>query len=152
MKPLSENRKAHFDYQILETFEAGIALKGFEVKSIKSGKMNIAGSFVVPRATSKGSAELFLMNTDIPPYQPNNIPKDYDAKQSHRLLLTMKEINYLLGKVRAEGLTIVPLKVYTKNSLVKIEIALVKSKKGKDKREVIRKREVKRELGRTLKQ
>jgi SsrA-binding protein len=146
MPKLAENRRARFDYEVLEKFEAGIVLKGFEVKSVKAGKMNISGSFAVPKGN-----EMYLTNSDIPPYQTNNTPEGYDPKKSRKLLLTEKEIKYLIGKVKSTSLTIVPLSVYTKRRLVKIELALVQPKKKKDKRETIKKRIAKREIARTLK-
>ncbi len=147
MQIYAENRKARFDYEILHAYEAGIELKGFEVKAIKSGKVNLAGSFVVPKGE-----EFFLLNADIPPYQPLNTPEGYDSKRSRRLLLTHKEIGELLNKVSGEKLTIVPLKVYNKRGLLKLEIALARPKKKYDKRESIKRRETDREIERTLKQ
>jgi SsrA-binding protein len=142
----AENKRAKFDYQILHAYEAGIELKGFEVKAVKSGHINLAGSFVVPKGE-----ELFLLNADIPPYQPMNTPEGYDSKRSRRLLLNHKEIGELLNKVSGEKLTIIPLKVYNKHGLLKVEIALAKPKKAYDKREAIKKRETDREIERTLK-
>jgi SsrA-binding protein len=146
MEPYGENRKARFDYQIIHAYEAGIELKGFEVKAIKSGHVNLAGSFVVPKGE-----ELFLLNADIPPYQPLNTPEGYEQKRSRRLLITKKEIKEILTKMKGDKLTIVPLKVYNKKGLLKLEIALAKPKKTYDKREAIKKRETKREIERTLK-
>lgn len=145
MPTFAEHSRARFDYEILETYEAGIALKGFEVKAVKSGRCNLGGSFVVPRGN-----ELWLLNADIPPYQPMNTPAGYDSKRSRRLLLHKKEIATLIGKV-SEGLTIVPLKMYTRGRILKLAIGLGRRRKKTDKRDVIRKREVKREIERTLK-
>lgn len=142
----AENRKARFDYQIIETFEAGIELKGFEVKAVKSGRANIAGCFAIIRG-----GELFLLNADIPPYQPNNTPKEYDPKRTRKLLVKKEEVGYLAGKLKSENLTLVPLRLYNKRGLVKVEIALARGKKKGDKREAIKKREAKREIERTLK-
>ncbi|PIR89010.1 MAG: SsrA-binding protein [Candidatus Harrisonbacteria bacterium CG10_big_fil_rev_8_21_14_0_10_40_38] len=146
MEILSENRRARFDYDIIETFEAGIELKGFEVKAAKKGRAGLAGSFVRPE-----NGELFLTGTDIPPYQADNTPKDYDQKRTRRLLMKSKEIAYLVEKVAGERLTIVPTKMYNKRGLVKLEIALAKSKKKADKRETIKKRDTDRHIDRTLK-
>ncbi len=151
MSVYAENRRARFDYQILETFEAGIELRGFEVKAIKSGRINIAGTFAVPRVSPKGSAELWLLNADVPPYQPANTPGDYNPKRSRRLLLKKSEIKYLLGKIQSAGLTLMPLRVYTKRGIIKVELGLGKPKKKYDKREAIRKREAKRDIERILK-
>ena len=145
MPNLAEHRRARFDYDILETYEVGIELKGFEVKAIKSGRCNLDGSFVVREGN-----ELKLLNADIPPYQPGNTPAGYDQKRSRRLLLKRDEIKYLIGKLR-EGLTLVPLRMYTKGRLLKLAIGLAKRRKKTDKRDVIRKREAKREIERTLK-
>jgi SsrA-binding protein len=145
VKVFAENRKAYFDYQILEKFEAGIELKGFEVKAIKTGRINISGSYAVVK-----NNQLWLLNADIPSYQPKNMPKNYDSKRSRRLLLHAKEIKYLIGKIH-EKLTLVPLRVYTKGRRIKIEIGLARGKKKADKREAIRKRESRREIEKTLK-
>lgn len=139
----AENRKARFNYEILEKYEAGIELLGVEVKSIRSGKMSFDGAFVIVRG-----GEAFLINANIPPYQPNNTPKDYEPLRNRKLLLTKKEIALLLGNEKNKNLTIVPMSVYSKNRKIKIEIALVKGRKKFDKRENIKKRETDREVRR----
>ncbi len=141
MKAVSENRRARFDYAIEETFEAGVELLGTEVKSIKEGRINLAGSYVVIRKN-----EAWLLNADIPPYQPKNAPPDYDPKRSRRLLLRREEIRRLEGKLHEKGLSLLPLRAYLKNGLVKIEVGLGKSRKRADKREVIKKRASEREM------
>lgn len=146
MNVYAENRRAFFDYEILEKFEAGIELLGFEVKAVKSGRMNIAGTFAILREN-----QIFLLNADIPPYQPKNTPADYDPTRTRRLLLRHDEIKYLLGKIKSANLTLMPLRVYNKRGIVKVELGLAKPKKKRDKREIIRKREAKREIARTLK-
>lgn len=142
---ISTNKRAYFDYEILETFEAGIELRGFEVKAIKSGRINLAGSYAIIR-----SNQIWLLNADIPPYQPKNMPEDYDSKRTRRLLLKKSEIKNLIGRVQEKGLTLLPLKVYTKgkSGRIKIEIALGKSRKKADKRQLIKKREAAREIKR----
>ncbi len=145
MKLLAENRKARFDYEILETFEAGISLTGQEVKSIKAGRANLTGSFVVIRLNGA-----VLLNAQIPPYQPKNTFSDYKPDRTRQLLLNKKELNYLFGKTK-ESLTIVPLSIYIKGRRIKLEIALARHKKAHDKRETIRKRETDREMRRALK-
>ena len=145
MKTLANNRRAGFDYQILEKFEAGIALLGHEVKAIRIGRISLAGSYVV----LKGE-EIFLINCNIPPYQPKNTPSDYNPKRSRKLLMKKREIRRLLGKKKERGLTLVPLKVYTKNKLIKVEVGLAKGKKKFDKREAIKKREAERNIKRAL--
>ena len=145
MKVLAENRKAYFRYQILEKFEAGISLIGQEVKSIKSGRINLAGSYVV----LKGE-EVFLVGAKIPAYQPKNAPPDYNPERSRKLLLTKSEIKFLVGKAKERGLTLIPLKVYTKRGKIKLEFGIAKGRKKADKREVIKKRETEREIRRAL--
>ena len=147
MKSLTENKKAYFDYQILEKFEAGISLLGQEVKSIKTGKASMAGSYVV----LKGS-EVYLIGANVPPYQPKNTPPDYKPERSRKLLLKKAEIKYLIGKTKEKGLTLVPLKMYTKKGKIKIEFALAKGKQKADKRERIKERDFEREKGRALRE
>jgi len=146
MPVLLENKKARFDYEILETFEAGLSLKGWEVKSLKNKRGSMIGSRVLVRGN-----EAFLVGFDIPPYQPNNMPSNYEEQRTLKLLLTKKEIKYLSGKLSQKGLTIVPLKCYIKNNLIKLEIALVKGKKKFDKREKIKKRDTERDIEREMK-
>ena len=137
----ARNKRAYFDYEILDKFEAGIQLKGFEVKAIKSGRLNLAGSHVIVR--DNGAQ---LLNADIPPYQPMNTPDGYDSKRTRRLLLNKDEIKSLVGKAHEAGLTLVPLRVYSKRDLIKVEIGLAKSRKAKDKRELLKKRATLREI------
>jgi len=142
----AENRKARFDYEILEKYEAGIELLGTEVKSVRGGRMSLEGAFAIIRG-----GEAYLINSNIPPYQVNNTEKDYDPLRNRRLLLTKKELTELVGSEKNKSLTIVPISVYNKGRKIKVEIALVKGKKKFDKRETIKKRETDRELRRTLK-
>ena len=146
MAEYARNKKVSFDYEILETFEAGINLLGHEVKSIKSGRINLAGSYVVLK-----NEEVFLIGATIPPYQPKNTPKSYNPERTRKLLLKKAEIRYLIGKTKQKGLTIVPFRVYNIRGKIKIEFALVKIKKKHDKREKIKKREDEREMRRALK-
>lgn len=143
---LAENRKTHFDYEILETYEAGIELFGFEVKSVKTGRINLAGSFAVIK-----NNEVWLLNTNIQAYQPKNAPPDYDPARSRRLLLHKSEIKELIGKSAQKGLTIVPLKVYTKRNRIKVLLGLGRHKKKTDKRELIKRRETERAIERVIK-
>ena len=147
MKVLAENKKAYFNYEILEKFEAGISMIGQEVKSIKLGHINLAGSYVIIDKNS----EVFWIGAKVPPYQPNNAPADYNPERSRKLLLKKKEINYLIGKSRQRGLTLIPLKVYTKNAKIKLEFGIGKGKKEIDKREIIKKRETDKDIERELK-
>lgn len=145
-KVLAENKKAYFNYEILKTIEAGVELRGFEVKAVKAGFASLVGAF----ATIKGG-ELWLTNAQIPPYQQNNMPEGYDPLRSRRLLVKKEELMELIGKMSSERLTMVPLKLYTKGPRVKVLIGLVRGKREHEKRETLRKRAVKREIQRTLK-
>ena len=146
MPSLVNNKKAFFDYEIIETLDAGVELLGFEVKSAKSGRGSLAGARVLIRG-----GEAFLVGFDLPPYQPKNTPAGYDTARPRRLLLTKKEIATLAGTEARKGFTIIPLEVYTKANKVKIKIAVVRGKKKFDKRESIKKREDDRHAARILK-
>lgn len=146
MAHYAENRKAYFNYEILEKYEAGIELLGVEVKSVRSGKMSLEGAFVIVRG-----GEVFLINANVQPYQVNNMPKDYDPLRNKKLLLTKKEITKLADSEKNKSLTIMPISVYNKGRKIKVEIALAKGKKKRDKRETIKKRETDREIRRSLK-
>lgn len=141
---IATNKRAYFDYEILDTYEAGIELRGFEVKSVKTGRINLAGSYAIIRDN-----QIWLLNADIPAYQPKNAPPDYDSKRTRRLLLNKPEIKNFIGRIQEKGLTLIPLKVYTKGRTerIKIEIGLAKSRKKFDKRELIKKRDIEREMG-----
>lgn len=146
MTILAENRKAYYNYQILEKFEAGISLLGQEVKSLKTRGVNLAGSYVVIK-----DEEIFWIGAKIPPYQPKNAPANYEAERSRKLLLQKEEIKRLIGKSKEKGLTLMPLKVYTKRGRIKLEFGVAKGKKKTDKRELIKKRQTEREIQRELK-
>jgi SsrA-binding protein len=143
---LIQNKKAYFDYEILEKIEAGIELLGFEVKSLKKGQGSLLGSHITIRGN-----EAFVIGADIPPYQVANTPKEYDTKRNRKLLLNKKEITKLTEFEKQKGLTIIPLSVYNKGRKLKLEIAVVRGKKKYDKRETIKKRDTEREIRRTLK-
>lgn len=147
MDILTKNRKARFDYEILETFEAGVVLSGIEAKSAKKNRVDLTESFV--RINSGGEA--VLVNAKIYPFQPENSPKDYRVDRTRKLLLRRKEVKNLLGKLQEKKLTAVPLKVYTSRNRVKLQIGVAKSKRQFEKRELLRKKAVDRELERTLK-
>lgn len=144
---LIQNKKIHLNYEITETFEAGMELFGFEVKSLRSNQGSLKGAYVIIRGD-----EAFLIGATIPPYQPANTPEGYDPARNRRLLLTKKEISRLLGFEKQKGLTIVPISVYNKGSKIKIEIGVAKGKKKYDKRETIKKKDTERDLKRSLKQ
>ena len=147
MTTFAYNRKAGFDYEILETYEAGIILFGHEVKAIKTGHLSLAGAYVVIRGN-----EAFLINAHIPPYQPKNTPPDYDPNRSRKLLMHKSEIASLIGKTRQKGLTLAPLKVYTKRDKLTLEFALARGKKKFDKRTKIIERETKRKIDRAMRE
>lgn len=144
-----ENKRAYYDYEIIEKFNAGLVLTGQEVKSIKSGRINLNASYVV--FYHQPDSELYLIGAGIPAYQPKNAPRDYDEKRSRKLLLRKKEIRYLEGKSGQKGLTFIPLKVYTLNGKIKLEFALARGKKAYDKRDALKKRDIKREIEGALK-
>ena len=146
MSNYAENRKARFDYEILEKYEAGIELLGTEVKSVRGGRMSLEGAFVIVRG-----GEVFLITANIPPYQIKNAPKDYDPLRNRKILLTKKEIRELGETEQNKSLTIVPISVYNKNRKIKLEIAKVKGKKKFDKRETLKKRDTDREIRREVK-
>jgi len=143
MKTLATNKKAHFDYEILEKIEAGIILSGIEAKAVKTGKADLSGSFAIIR-----NNKISLVNCSISPYQPKNINFIYESDRTKKLLLNKKEIEYLIGKIKQKNLTLIPLRMYTKHGLVKVELGLAKGKKKFDKRETIKKRETKRNVDR----
>lgn len=146
MSVLIDNRKAHFNYEVLDKYEAGIELFGYEVKSIIGGRAILAGAFAIVRG-----GEAYLTGMQIPPYQMGNTPAGYDPLRIRRLLLSKKQIRDLADKDSRKGLTIVPLSLYSKGRLIKVELAVVKGKKEFDKRETIKKRETDREIRREYK-
>ncbi len=139
-KTITVNKKAYHDYHILETFEAGIVLKGTEVKSVKEGRINLKDSYAKVK-----NGEIFLFNAHISPYKHGNV-FNHDPTRTRKLLLHRKEIDRLTGKIKEKGLTLVPLKVYTNKGLVKVELGLCKGKKEYDKREDIKRRDLEREI------
>jgi len=146
MSVLIDNRKAHFNYEVVDKYEAGIELFGYEVKSIKGGRAILAGSFAIVRG-----GEVYLMNMQIPPYQVGNTPGGYDPTRTRKLLLSKKQIKAISPSDGMKGLTLVPLSLYNKGRLVKVELAVVKGKKNYDKRETIKKRDTDREIRREYK-
>lgn len=146
MSTFIDNRKAHFNYTIEETFEAGIELQGHEVKSIKKGQGNINSAFCIIRG-----GEAFIIGLHIPPYQPNNTDPTYDPDRTRKLLLSKKEIKKLADKDEIKGLTLVPLSMYSKGRHIKVSIAVAKGKKVFDKRETIKNRDLDREMAREYK-
>ena len=147
MPTLATNPRAKYDYHILKTYEAGMVLAGHEVKAIKTGHISLKGSYVTIK-----NEEAWLINAQIPPYQPKNTPADYQPSQTRKLLLNKREIKSLIGQSKRKGLTLVPLRVYTKKGKIKLAFALGLGKQKVDKREKIIKREVKRRIDRALRE
>lgn len=145
IKILAQNKKARFNFEILETYEAGIELKGTEVKSIRLGKINLGEGFA-----SIDNSEVFLKQVHISPYEQGNI-FNVDPLRPRKLLLHKYEIQKLIGETTQKGYTLVPLKMYLKRGKVKIEIGLAKGKKNYDKREALQKKDTERRLQRELK-
>jgi SsrA-binding protein len=143
MKTLAENKKAFFDYELLDKYEAGIVLRGFEVKSIRAGHVSLKGAYV----TIKDN-EVYLINALVSPYQQANTPENYDTQRTRKLLLNKSEIKSLIGKSKVKGLTLVALRLYTKKNKIKLEFAIGKGRQKIDKRETIKKRETDREIRR----
>jgi len=146
MSTYADNRKALFDYEILEKFEAGLELSGQETKSVKNGHLSLKGAYVTFHGRDAN-----LTNAHISPYKEAGKLEGYDPTQSRRLLLHKREIAYLRGKSQEKGLTIVPISVYNRGRFVKVEIAVARGKHQYDKRESIKKREVEREIKRVIK-
>ena len=143
-KNIAENRRARFDYEILDAYEAGLELSGMEAKSARLGGMNLSGSHALIK-----NGEVWLLNSQIMPFQPKNAGNDYDPTRFRRLLLHGAEIDLLTNRLQEKGWSLVPLRAYLKKNLVKIELGLGKSKKSHDKRDTIKKRDVKREIDRS---
>jgi SsrA-binding protein len=147
MKSIAKNPRAHFDYEILDTLEAGIELFGHEVKSAKLGNVSLKGSYVT---ISGSKQEVSLINAHIGSYKHAGNLSDYDPTRSRRLLLHRKEIQKLIGKKQEQGLTLVPLEIYAKRARLKVKIAIARGKKKYDKREAIKRREQEREIARAV--
>lgn len=146
IKVVATNRKAYHDYHIEETHEAGIALTGTEIKSVRAGSVNLKDSYAVVQG-----GEAWLLNVHISSYEPAS-RQNVDPDRTRKLLLHRSEINRLMGRVQEKGLTIIPLRMYLKHNRAKVELALVRGKRQYDKREAIAKRETDREIQRALKE
>ena len=144
MEAIAENRRARFDYEISKKYEAGIELRGYEVKSAKGGHLQIAGARVLIRG-----GEAWLVNSHIPPYQPKNTPVGYEEDRARRLLLTKDQIKELTGALQEKGQMLIPLQAHLKHGFLKIELGLGRTRKASDKREVIKKRSHQREMRNT---
>jgi SsrA-binding protein len=146
MRVIATNRKAYHDYHIEETHEAGLVLTGSEIKSIRAGRVNLRDSYAQIR-----DGELWLIDTHIAPYQQAS-RQNHEPRRERKLLMQRRQIDRLEAKVQAKGYTIVPLRLYLKNNLAKVEIALVRGKRLYDKREAIAKREAQRQIDRAVKE
>ncbi len=143
---LIEHKKARLEYEILEEYEAGLELLGYEVKSLRAHHGKLEGAHIVVR-----NGEAYLVGASIPPYQPANTPKEYDPARTRRLLLTHKEIGALASFEGQKGLTVVPLSVYNKGGKLKLKLGVARGRKKYDKRAVLKKRDTERDIRRTLK-
>ncbi|HHN64031.1 MAG TPA: SsrA-binding protein SmpB [Nitrospirae bacterium] len=145
MKIVCQNRKAYHDYDIIETYEAGIVLTGTEVKSLREGRANLKDSYVIIK-----EGEAWLLNCHISPYSHGNI-MNHDPVRTRKLLFHKKEIQRLMGQIAQKGYTLIPLKIYFKGPWAKVEVALAKGKRKYEKRDRIREREAQREIDRAMK-
>lgn len=145
MPTYAVNKRARFDYDILDTLEAGLVLTGGEVKSIRTGSVRLLGAFVTFHGNSA-----YLINFHIPKYKKAGESHFHESERSRKLLLKKKQIDYLRGKGQEAGLTIIPLSVYTRGSKIKVEVGVARGKKKYDKREKIKKRDIEREVARGL--
>lgn len=142
---LADNKKARFDYEILETHESGIELAGHEVRSVKLGRLGLAGSYVIIR-----DGQAWLLNAQIPPYQVNNVPEKYEPTRTRRLLLHKKEIATLAGLLQQKSYTLIPLRAYMKANLIKLEVGVGRARKKHDKRELLKERDTRREMRKAI--
>lgn len=140
------NRKARFDFELLDTYEAGISLLGHEVKSIRAGKAKLESTYI-----KIYDHQAVLLGATITPYQPANTPASYDPERPRQLLLHRKELDQLERKLNEANLTLVPLSLYSSRGNIKLSLALARGKKKQDKRETLKQRAVKRDIDRTLK-
>jgi SsrA-binding protein len=145
MQIIAVNKKANFDYKIIEKFKAGVALSGHETRSAKLRGFNLTGAYAIIK-----NGEVFLVGAEISSFQPKNAPSSYDPSRTKKLLLRRAEIKYLRGKLEG-GLVLVPLKAFVENNFIKIELGLGRGLKKYDKRELIKKKEAKREIRRSIK-
>lgn len=146
MSTLAINKTARFDYEILDKLEGGLVLTGAEVKSVKAGHVQLKGAFLDLR-----EGELWLKNAFVSPYKPAGVREDYDPSRNRKVLVHKRELSRLFGKRGAEGLTLIPLSLYTKGGLVKLEFAVARGKKQFEKREAIKKRDVQRQIREKIK-
>ncbi|HEY4525820.1 MAG TPA: SsrA-binding protein SmpB [Candidatus Paceibacterota bacterium] len=143
LKNIALNRRARFDYEISDIYEAGLELSGMEAKSARMGGMNLTGSHALVK-----NGEVWLLNSQIMPFQPKNAGNDYDPTRFRRLLLRRAEISVLTNRLEQKGWSLIALRAYLKKNLVKVELGLGRSKKAHDKRDSIKKKTIEREIGR----
>lgn len=146
MQPLVRHRRATFDFELLESYEAGLELFGHEVKALRAGKGTLEGAHVIVRG-----GEAYLVGATIAPYQPANTTPGYDPERPRRLLLSRKQIDEIATQSEQKGLTVVPIMMYNDGRRVKLQIAIARGKKKTDKRETLKARDTKRDIERTLK-
>jgi len=146
MSDFVQNKKAYFDYDLLQQYEAGAVLHGYEVKSLRAGKASLSGAYVIIRGK-----EAYLVNASISPFQVANTPKGYDPERARKLLLSRKQLEELEVGSEKQGLTIVAIKWYNNKRTIKLGIALARGKKKADKREALKARDNKREIDRIMK-
>ncbi len=152
MPTLAINKRARYDYNISDTYEAGLVLFGHEVKSIRAGQTSLKGAFVTLKTRKNNKLpEIYLTNAHIPLYKKASTVKNYDPDRPRKLLIKSSEIKRLIGKKQAEGISLIPLNIHTKHNKLKLEFGIGKGKKKYDKREDIKKKEDKRKIQRTLK-
>ena len=145
MASYAENRKAHFEYEVLESFEGGLVLSGQEAKSIRAGHAKLQGAFI---KLLKG--ELWLIGAHVSPYQKASQLQGYDPTQSRKILVKQSELRYFAGKIQEKGLTLVPFSFYPKGRRIKVSFALCRGKKAHDKRQTLKERTIARETSRSL--
>ncbi len=148
---LALNKKASFDYEFLETYEVGLLLFGYEVKSIRSGQANLKGAYISFKTDESGKMAAYLVSCHVSLYKFAGQISEYNPERDRKLLLNKKELDYLFSKKQEKGLTVIPLKLYTKGSFIKLEIAVGRGKKTYDKRESIKKRDEDRQIKTLLK-
>ena len=145
MPTLAVNKRAGFDYEVLDKYEAGLVLAGYEVKAVRAGNVNLKAAYITFRSDKAGLPVPYLTNAHISLYKYASTVKDYDPTRPRKILLKAREIKHLMGKIKEKGLTIVPLSIYTKSRFLKLEFALARGKKKYDKREDLKKKDLDRE-------
>lgn len=151
MSNIATNKRAYYDYELTDFYEAGMVLHGHEVKSIKSGHISLKGAFITTKQTNKSLPEVYLTNSYVTPYKYAGKIINYTPDRPRKLLLSKKEIEHLIGKRKEQGLTLVPTKIYTKKGLIKLEFGIGRGKRKYEKREDIKKKDVNRDIRTAMK-